>query len=320
MKKTTKVWLTIAGVLVLVGCIIFAGVMTMLKWDFTKLSTVKYETNVYEIAEAFCDISITTDTADVRFVPSGDGKCTVECYEAENAKHSVAVENGTLTIKINDSKPWYVYIGFCFSSPRITVYLPQAEYAALSVCASAGDVEIPKDFAFARADISLTTGNAGVYASASESIQIKTSMGNIRVENVSAGSLDLSTATGAVTVSGIDCRDDLSVAVSTGEARLTGLSCRDVISTGTTGSVILKDVIAANRFSIERSTGDVKFTRCDAAEIFVKTNTGNVTGSLLTDKVFLTDTDTGSVTVPKTATGGRCEIETDTGNIKIEID
>ena len=82
----------------------------------------------------------------------------------------------------------------------------------------------------------------------------------------------------------------------------------------------MKDVIAANRFSIERSTGDVKFTRCDAAEIFVKTNTGNVTGSLLTDKVFLTDTDTGSVTVPKTATGGRCEIETDTGNIKIEID
>ena len=320
MKKTTKVWLAIAGVLVLVGCIIFAGVMTMLKWDFTKLSTVKYETNVYEIAEAFCDISITTDTADVRFVPSGDGKCTVECYEAENAKHSVAVENGTLTIKINDSKPWYVYIGFCFSSPRITVYLPQAEYAALSVCASAGDVEIPKDFAFARADISLTTGNAGVYASASESIQIKTSMGNIRVENVSAGSLDLSTATGGVTVSGIDCRDDLSVAVSTGEARLTGLSCRNVISTGTTGSVLLKDVIAANRFSIERSTGDVKFTRCDAAEIFVKTNTGNVTGSLLTDKVFLTDTDTGSVTVPKTAAGGRCEIETDTGNIKIEID
>lgn len=320
MKKTTKVWLTIAGVLVLVGCIIFAGVMTMLKWDFTKLSTVKYETNVYEIAEAFRDISITTDTADVRFVPSGDGKCTVECYEAENAKHSVAVENGTLTIKINDSKPWYVYIGFCFSSPRITVYLPQAEYAALSVRAGAGDVEIPKDFAFARADISLTTGNAGVYASASESIQIKTSTGNIRVENVSAGSLDLSTATGAVTVSGVDCRDDLSVAVSTGEARLTGLSCRNVISTGTTGSVLLKDVIAANRFSIERSTGDVKFTRCDAAEIFVKTNTGNVTGSLLTDKVFLADTDTGSVTVPKTAAGGRCEIETDTGNIKIEID
>ena len=180
MKKTTKVWLTIAGVLVLVGCIIFAGVMTMLKWDFTKLSTVKYETNVYEIAEAFRDISITTDTADVLFVPSGDGKCTVECYEAENAKHSVAVENGTLTIKINDSKPWYVYIGFCFSSPRITVYLPQAEYAALSVRAGAGDVEIPKDFAFARADISLTTGNAGVYAAASESIQIKTSTGNIR--------------------------------------------------------------------------------------------------------------------------------------------
>ena len=73
-------------------------------------------------------------------------------------------------------------------------------------------------------------------------------------------------------------------------------------------------------FTIERSTGNVKFDRSDAAEIFVKTNTGNVTGSLLTDKVFTTQTDTGDVSVPKTVTGGRCEIKTDTGDIKIKKD
>ena len=42
-------------------------------------------------------------------------------------------------------------------------------------------------------------------------------------------------------------------------------------------------------------------------------------GSLLTDKVFITDTDTGSVDVPKTPAGGRCEIKTGTGDIKMEI-
>ena len=79
-------------------------------------------------------------------------------------------------------------------------------------------------------------------------------------------------------------------------------------------------VIAENKFSIERSTGNVKFDGSDAAEIFVKTDTGDVTGSLLTDKVFIAQTDTGDVDVPKTVTGGRCEIMSDTGNIKIKID
>ena len=72
-------------------------------------------------------------------------------------------------------------------------------------------------------------------------------------------------------------------------------------------------------FSIERSTGDVRFTDCDAAEICVKTDTGDVTGSLLSDKVFITNTDTGSVNVPETISGGKCEIITDTGDIKITI-
>ena len=53
--------------------------------------------------------------------------------------------------------------------------------------------------------------------------------------------------------------------------------------------------------------------------MFVETDTGDVTGSLLSDKVFITKSDTGSIDVPKTVTGGKCEITTDTGDIKIEI-
>ena len=79
-------------------------------------------------------------------------------------------------------------------------------------------------------------------------------------------------------------------------------------------------MIAAETFSIERNTGDVSFDGSDATEIFVKTTTGQVKGSLLTDKVFVAQTDTGHVDVPKTTTGGRCEITTDTGNVEIELD
>ena len=100
MRTRTKVWLIIAASLVLLGCLLFAGVMTTLGWDFLKLSTAKYETNTYEISETFDSISMNTDTADIAFVLSNDGNCRVECHEEEKAKHSVTVEEGTLTIKL----------------------------------------------------------------------------------------------------------------------------------------------------------------------------------------------------------------------------
>ena len=56
MKKATKGWLITAAFLVLGGCSLFAGLLTALKWDFSKLSTVGYETNKYEIGEAFGNI------------------------------------------------------------------------------------------------------------------------------------------------------------------------------------------------------------------------------------------------------------------------
>ncbi len=319
MKTATKIWLITAAALVLIGCILFVGVMATREWNFTKLSTVRCETNTYEITEVFHDISLQTDTAAIVFALSSDGKCRVECYEEENAKHTVTVREDTLVIQVCDTRHWYDYIGFQFDSPQITVYLPKTAYDALTIRESTGNVEIPKDFTFVNADISLTTGTVAFCASVTETGKIKTSTGDIRVEKTSAGALDLSVTTGRVTVSDVTCRDDITVGVSTGNASLRDVACQNVHSNGTTGTITLDRVIAANMFSIERTTGNVKFSGCDASELSVKTSTGYVSGSLLTDKVFIIDTATGRVNVPKAATGGQCMIKTGTGDIDIKI-
>lgn len=51
----------------------------------------------------------------------------------------------------------------------------------------------------------------------------------------------------------------------------------------------------------------------------MQTDTGDITGTLLTEKVFAAKADTGDVDVPKTATGGKCEIITNTGDIQIKV-
>ena len=320
MSRATKIWLITATFLVLIGSIVFVGVMTVLEGDFMKLSTGRYESNTYEVNEGYKNISFLIDTADVKLVPSENLKSSVVCYEQNNVKHSVNVKDDTLVIEVVDTRKWYEHIGIFFGTPKITVYVPQGEYGTLSINGSTGDVEIPKELNFESMAVSLSTGDVKNCASASKNIKISTSTGDIYVENISSGALELSVSTGQVTVSDVMCDGDVNISVSTGKTSINDMKCQNIISNGNTGDMVMKNVIANEKLDVERTTGDVKLDGCDANEICISTDTGNVTGSLLTDKVFIAHTDTGKVDVPKTALGGKCEITTDTGDIKITVE
>lgn len=318
MSNKTKFWVVTAFSLILIGCILFAGVMSVLKWDFTKMSMEKYELASYDVTKNFENITINTDTADIVFTLSNDSVCRVQCHEEKNAKHTVDVKENTLTINLENNKKWYEYIGINFGSPKITVYLPKKEYSSLVIKEDTGDVTIPSDFTFENLDVTASTGDIEVFASASDVAKIKLSTGDIFVKDISAKTLDLSVSTGHITAQNIKC-EDFAFKVSTGDAKLSDVECQNFTSIGSTGDAVLKNVVAGQKLNVKRSTGDVKLEKCDAEELLIKTDTGSVVGSLRSDKVFITKTDTGSVNVPKTTSGGKCEIETDTGNIKIEI-
>ena len=149
--------------------------------------------------------------------------------------------------------------------------------------------------------------------------KIETTTGNICIEHTSAEELDLTVHTGRISVTSVTCMGDTRVRVTTGKTELTDLTCNNLTTEGDTGDIFLRNVIASEKFFITRSTGDVKFEGCDAGEIFIKTDTGDISGSLLTQKVFMTQTDTGNIHVPKTITGGVCEAITNTGDIRFEI-
>ena len=319
MSKSIRTWLIVASSLFLVGGIVFGGAMIALGWNFSKLSTVKYETNTYEITQPFTNISIVSDTADIHFLPSEDSKSSVVCYEQKNTPYSVTVSNDTLVIEVVDKRKWYEYIGITWGTPKVTIYLPNTEYHTLYIKEITGDITIPHDFAFKSMDITASTGDVENNASTSETVKITTDTGSISSQNISAGALYLSASTGKITLSGITCTGDITTNVSTGKIDITDSSCKNLISQGSTGTISLKNVIAEKTFTIERNTGNIKLDRCDAAELFIKTATGDVAGSLLSDKVFITETDTGRIDVPKSITGGRCEITTDTGDIRITI-
>lgn len=319
MGEKTKIWLITALSLVILGLILLTVIMAVNHWDFTKLSNVKFETNTYTATRDFSNISVNSDTADIRFQPSDNENCVIVCYEEENAKHSVYVQDDTLTIRLVNEKKWYEYIGITFSKPKITIYLPKLEYQILTINENTGNIEVPKPFLFNKIDIHISTGDVKNFASATSHIQIKTTTGDIDVKNITAGGVHLSTSTGKITADNAVCNYYFVTEVTTGDCKIDNIKCKGFSSTGTTGDVALNDVIVEEDIHIERDTGDVKFNKCDGAVVLMKTTTGDITGSFLSDKIIVANTSTGRVDVPETVSGGKCVLTTNTGDIKITV-
>lgn len=316
MKKA----LIIALCCIVIGGLGFGITMALNHWNFGLLNTEKTETETFTINDDFHSILINSDTEDIEFRLSDDFICKVVCSEKENEKHVVSVENGTLVIGKTDTRKWYDYIEvFSLESQKITVFLPDNHYDSLTITESTGDIKIPNGLLFVNGKMTLSTGQVDCSASFEGKLCIETDTGDINLQDLSAKEIELSVTTGHIDAKSVVCSGDINVKVDTGKTCFDGVSCNSIYSKGDTGSIVLTKCIADNLISVERSTGDVTFEQSDAAELDIRTTTGNVSGSLLSDKVFIARSSTGQIDVPETITGGKCKISCDTGDIKIVI-
>lgn len=319
MKKSTKISIIIASVLVAVGATIFCTAMAKSNWNFTALSLVEYETNTYYVDNEFKNISIDSELDAITFVKSDSEECKIVCHEMDTLRHFAKVEKETLKIGTIDKRKWYEYIGINVGSPKVTVYLPENEYNSLDIECTTGMAELPKDFTFGNVNINVTTGAVKIMTPQADNMNIKSTTGSITISDLIVNSLKLDVTTGNINVKNVNCSADLKTSTTTGDVALENVKCENVMIDATTGDVSLENVIAASKFRIETDTGDINIRNSDANDIHIETDTGDVTGSLLSDKIFFVETDTGDIDVPRTTSGGRCEIETDTGDIEINI-
>ena len=318
MSKGKK-WITAAMIMVGTGLIICIVSLAVLGFDFNKFSTVVYISKTCSIEENFENISIDADIEDIIFLPSDDKCCRISLYEEEKNPHYVMVEGDTLRVGRNNDK-LQVNFGMVMDNPEIVIYLPKTAYGKISIEGDTEDVELPETIQFESIRVISDTGNVNCKSSASGKIFIKTGTGDINVSGVSASEIEAESDSGRMDISDVKAADDVSVKEGVGDALLKNISCRNLISKGDTGILEMTGVFASGEFRLERTTGDIEFDSCDAGSVYVKTDTGSVTGNLLTDKIFIPQTDTGNVDVPKTITGGRCEITTGTGDIRIRTE
>ena len=276
-----KGMLITATVLFIVGIALLLGVFLSKGFDASIFETGSMETNAYTPEGDFDRIEIRSNAADIVFKPAADGKCRVVCIEQKKVQHKVSVENGTLTIGVLDSRGWLDHITFFSKSPTLTIYLPEDRYQSLLVDGSTGDLSVPDSFSFGSADIRLSTGE-----------------------------IDFGAA-----VEGL-----LEIQVTTGDTTLEHVQAKEIRITGSTGRISLNNTLASDSLSIDMTTGNVRLSRCDAEHIDIQTSTGDVSGTLLSGKIFSASSSTGKIRVPENGSSGSCTIRTSTGDIQITIE
>lgn len=300
MKKAAKGWLIAATVLTVAGLAAIFGAFAAAGFDYSKLATIQYVTNTEEVSADFDNISFTSPLGDLELVYSEEKNCRLVFHEQEKLRFSAEVNGKTLSIRTTDTREWYDYFGFSFESPKATLYLPKKEYNALMVQAVTGDVTVPKELRFRSVSVDSVTSCLHCEADVAGSVDVNVTTGNILLANTAPESVRLTTTTGCVTLSDVTAKSSVSVET-------------------TTGVVSLQNTVAAGSMSIACTTGNIAFDRCDAAQITAATTTGNVTGTLLSGKDFITKVMTGEISVPKASSGGMCSVTTTTGNIQIDV-
>ena len=239
---------------------------------------------IVPITDQFQAIDIRISVGDVKLFPSQDGTCKAIFSSWGKTNRSISVVSGVLMI----------------DSSEVTLYLPAARYSFLHVEGSCGNVEIFQGLSFG-------------------SVQITTSVGDIKWSSSLAENLDIVTSSGIVTICSAGCLGNVTCKTSIGDVELNDVICKNISLTGNSANVTLRQVVASETLFINRTLGDVVFDRCDAPSITVNTTSGNVTGDLLTGKQFIIHSSAGIVSVPETTGSDVCMVTTSTGDVKISV-
>ncbi|MBO7187327.1 MAG: DUF4097 family beta strand repeat protein [Clostridia bacterium] len=237
MKKGLKICLLLATSFILVGAIIFTVCMSFLGWDFNKLSTFKFQEKQYEISESFQNILIETLDTDIEFKLSTDDKTTVVCYEKVKVYHTVSAENGTLKIKCTDDRKLFDYLGFSFSSPKITVFLPSESYNDIDIKLTTGDILI-NNLTVNKLNIALTTGD-------------------ITIKNTTCSDFTTNGTTGDITLINLIATNKISAVTSTGDIEFYLCDANEIYLKTTTGDID-GSLLTGKTFSAKTTTGDIK--------------------------------------------------------------
>lgn len=321
MKKSKKILITVAVILVAVGMICgFCGIYS-LGFNFNEISTSDFVTHTYTVEDDFTNIIIEDAESNINFYKSNDDKCRVLCDEREKVTHTVVNENNTLTVRVKDERNWFerINIGFFIADMRVSVYLPKNKYDSLNAASMSGDIDVANEFTFDNAKVGSISGDVSVKADVKQELNISSTSGDVYAENLNLEKFNAESTSGDVIINNISATECINASSVSGEIDLSNVKGKEIFAKTISGGVMLNDTVASQKLKANSTSGEIDLKRCDAKNIVLDTVSGEISGTLLSNKQFITETTSGTVNVPQSVSNEECRITTVSGDIYIEI-
>lgn len=259
---------------------------------------------------------------------------TVYLPETEYNTLNVTASSGNVTVA-----PGFRFQVTSIGTASGDVGLSELSTEYLYITSSSGDISLRS--VQAELDMYLETVSGYLEAGdlAASDLTLASSSGDIVLENAAAERLGLSTVSGDITVTGGSFSGTSYFETSSGYVEIRDSACGEQMLKTTSGDLTLRNVqndtlnvssssgclklwnvICKGDFLFQMVSGDITFSGADAACMDIMTSSGDVSGTLLTSKNFVTDTSSGYVEVPPSVeSAGTCSIQTVSGDIHIEI-
>ncbi len=322
MKRSKSIALCIAGGLVAVGLVVMILAVVFSKGDTDIINITQYTEVTCTVTEKFDNISISASSENVSVLRSDNDEVTLITYETDKIKYTATVENNRLIINKSDTRKWYEKIGISFGAQIITLYLPQDIYGTLEAVGTSGRISI-SDNAFESVIIKNTSGGIELCSvNSTGTILVYNTSGKIKAEDCTTSGIFTAQATsGKIDLSDINAEYGIQLKTNSGAVKIeASYTNKDMEIKTTSGRIYIDSTVADGKASLESTSGSIEFEKFDAGSLFLKSTSGIIQGTLLSDKNFVTSTSSGNVNVPMSVDeAGRCECKTTSGNIRIKI-
>lgn len=225
-----------------------------------------------------------------------DGRCRVVCREADKMKHTVSVQNGTLTITRTDTRRWHERLGnWGENTLSITAYLPKKVYQSLYLKTTSGDIEVAPGFQFSDAALLSTSGDISFAGDAEEGLYVQSRSGDVSVKDTTGGyiktvttsgdsqlsglaadKLEMGTGSGDINAVYVTVKQQAEIQTLSGEIHLSEVKADALKANTSSGGLELACVQVAGQAMLETASGDISLVDMIAQALKVKTGSGDV--------------------------------------------
>ena len=244
----------IGALLLLIGAVLSVGAFAVNGFRFDGLENVSYEEVTYMPEGAFDRLDVSAVDAEIHIQPSQDGICRVVCDEREDARYSVEVQDGALTVRSGVN--WRAGIHFNLKTPLLMIELPERDYAELKVHSVSGDIDL--------------------WRLRIDALAIDTTSGEIGLERLTLGSLDVESVSGDIELTDSVASGDVTIRTTSGEVEFENADAANFEISTVSGDVE-GTLCSGKRFDVRSVSGDVKLPQSTSGGTFrANTTSGDV--------------------------------------------